>query len=289
MAVHDQGYKRYTGPLTDERRRFLVLPRYALQEVFQGKLFLLLFGLACLSPLVYAVLIYLHHNLQALGVFGLTAERLREMLPIDATFFEAFVRQQGWEAFVIVLFAGPGLISTDLRNNGLPLYLARPLTRSGYVAGKLTVLVLLLSAFTWVPGLLLFAFQGYLEGAGWIGSHLRLAWAIFVSSWVWILVLSLLTLALSAWVKWKPVVRIALLALVFVFRGWGGALNMALDTRAGDLVSVLVLNDVVRRSLFGRPDAGDLPVWSAWLVLALGAGACLALLARRVRAYEVVR
>jgi ABC-2 type transport system permease protein len=288
VSVHDQTWRRYTGPLTGERQRFLVLPRYALQEVFQSRLFLLAFGLACLAPLVYAVLIYLHHNLAALGVFGLTAERLREMLPIDKTFFETFVQQQGWAAFVIVLLAGPGLISADLRNNALPLYLARPLTRSGYVAGKLCVLLLLLSALTWVPGLLLFAFQGYLEGAGWLASHLRIGWALVISSWVWILFLSLLTLALSAWVKWKPVVRILLLALLFVLRGWGAALNAALDTRLGELVSVLVLNDVIRKDLFGQP-AESLPVWSAWLVLALMTGGCLLLLQRRVRAYEVVR
>lgn len=289
MSVHDQTYRRYAGPLTSERSRFLVLPRYALAEVFRSKLFLLVFGLACLAPLVYAVLIYLHHNMAALGAFGTTAERLREILPIDSAFFEVFVYQQSWAAFVIVLLAGPGLISTDLRNNALPLYLARPLTRRGYVLGKISVLLLLLSAVTWVPGLLLWLFQASLEGPGWLGSHLYLGWAIFISSWLWILTLSLLTLALSAWVKWKPVVRIALLALVFVLRGWGGAINMALDTQWGGLVSLMVLHETVRDHLFRRPLDSGLPVWAAWFMLALGAAACLGLLARRVRAYEVVR
>lgn len=289
MSVHDQTYRRYAGPLTSERSRFLVLPRYALRDVFRSKLFLLLFGLACLAPLGYAVLIYLHHNMAALGAFGTTAERLKEILPIDSAFFEAYTYQQSWAAFLLVLLAGPGLVSADLRNNALPLYLARPLTRSGYVLGKISVLLLLTSLVTWVPGLLLFLFQAYLEGAGWLGSHLHLGWAIFVTSWAWILTFSLLTLALSAWVKWKPVVRILLLALVFVLRGWGGAINMVLDTAWGGLVSLLVLHETVRDHLFGRPADTFLPVWAAWFMLALAAAACIGLLARRIKAYEVVR
>ncbi len=289
MSVHDQTYRRYAGPLTSERNRFLVLPRYALGEVFRSKLFLLVFGLACLSPLVYAVLIYLHHNMAALGAFGTNAERLREILPIDSAFFETFIYQQSWAGFLIALLAGPGLVSADLRNNALPLYLARPLTRSGYVLGKISILVLLLSALTWVPGLLLFLFQAYLDGAGWLGSHLHLGWAIFASSWLWILNISLLTLALSAWVKWKPVVRILLLALVFVLRGWGGAINLALDTTWGGVVSLMVLHETVRDSLFHRPPDSGLPVWVAWFVLVLMMAACVGLLARRIRAYEVVR
>lgn len=289
MSVHDQTYRRYAGPLTSERSRFLVLPRYALAEVFRSKLFLLAFGLALLAPLVYAVLIYLHHNMAALGAFGTTAERLREILPIDSAFFEVFTYQQSWAAFVIVLLAGPGLVSADLRNNALPLYLARPLTRSGYVLGKLSVLLLLTSAVTWVPGLLLFLFQASLEGPGWLAGHLRLGWAILIASWAWILTFSLLTLALSAWVKWKPVVIVLLLALVFVMRGWGAIMNMALDTAWGGVVSLMVLHETVRDHLFGRPADTLLPVAAAWIMLALCTLACVGLLARRIRAYEVVR
>ena len=50
-------------------------------------------------------------------------------------------------------------MSPDLRNNGLPLYLSRPFSRTEYVLGKMSVLLILLSAITWVPGLLLFLFQ----------------------------------------------------------------------------------------------------------------------------------
>src|SRR5258707_13066390 len=54
---------------------------------------------------------------------------------------------------------GPPLVSRDLRNNALPLYLCRPFTRTEDVLGKMSVLLILLSAITWIPQLLLFLFH----------------------------------------------------------------------------------------------------------------------------------
>ena len=41
---------------------------------------------------------------------------------------------------LLVVVAGPGLISRDLRFNALPLYFSRPLTRLDYFVGKLGVI-----------------------------------------------------------------------------------------------------------------------------------------------------
>jgi ABC-type transport system involved in multi-copper enzyme maturation permease subunit len=51
-------------------------------------------------------------------------------------------------AFLLTAFVGPGLISPDLGNNALVLYFCRPFSRTEYVAGKLLVLVKLLSYIT---------------------------------------------------------------------------------------------------------------------------------------------
>lgn len=285
MAVYERTYRRYEGALTPTRWRFLILARYAYQEVFKSKIFIAFLSLCGLSPLVFAIVIYLHHNLEALKAINLPLDKL---VPIDATFFSVYVTTQSFFAFLLAFAVGPGLISADVRNNALPLYLSRPFSRREYVLGKMSVLLILLSAITWFPGLLLFLLQMSLEGSSWGFEHPGLAWAILASCWAWILVLSLLTLAISAWVKWKPVARIALLAIFFVTRGFGEALDRVLDTEWGSLVSLGKLNEIVRADLFGTPLL-SIPVWSAWLALGLVALACLAMLARRVRAYEVVR
>jgi ABC-2 type transport system permease protein len=46
---------------------------------------------------------------------------------------------------LLVLLAGPNLVSQDLRYNALPLYFSRPLRRIDYFLGKLGVIVVLIS------------------------------------------------------------------------------------------------------------------------------------------------
>ena len=62
MAVYERTYKPYTGALTPEWSRFLVVPNYAFREVFQKKLLLAFFAICFVWPLILAVLIYLPHN-----------------------------------------------------------------------------------------------------------------------------------------------------------------------------------------------------------------------------------
>jgi len=289
MAVYERGYRRYAGQLTTRGRRFLVVPRYALAEVMRGRAFSMFYLLCFLPPFAGLLMIYLRHNLAALKLLGIPLDRLRNVLPIDAAFFERSLALQGFLAFLLVVAVAPALVAPDLRNNGLALYLSRPFSRAEYILGKLAVLALLLSTITWIPGILLFLLQGYLEGAGWFGEQARVLGALFAGSWALILSLSLLGLAVSAWVKWKPVARIALLVLFFVMNGLGRVLEMALGTWWSELVSLRLVIDRVWMSLFGMAPQTDMPAGAAWTALVAGSLVCLGLLARRVRAYEVVR
>ena len=213
MAVYEQTYKRYIGPLTPEWSRFLIIPRHAYRGVFKSKLFTAFFVICFLPLLVEAILIYLHHNMNALGIMKLD---MRELLPIDASFFQTFVNIQGGFAFFVALLVGPPLVSRDLRNNALPLYLCRPFSRTEYVLGKMSVLLILLSMITWIPQLLLFLFQAYLEGFTWFTQNLWIASAIVIGSVVWILLLALISQAISALVKWRVIASAAILGVFFI-------------------------------------------------------------------------
>ena len=292
MAVYGRSYRRYSGVLTPAWSRFLIFPRYAYETVFKSKLFVAFFAACFLMPFAGLLIIYLHHNMSALSFMDLPAEELKKFLPIDKNFFYFGTWFQGALSFLLVLLIGPALVSPDLRNNGLALYLSRPFSRSEYVLGKMSVLLILLSAITWIPGMLLFLFQAYLDGAGWLASHLQLGFAIFVGSWVWILFLSILVLMVSAWVKWRPVARIAMLVIFFVSMGFAGAIGEILDSWAGMLVSPWFVIASIWSHLFDIPiDDGNFlpPPAVAWVALIGGGLICLWLLSRRIRAYEVVR
>ncbi len=308
MAVYEHGYKPYTGALTPEWSRFLVIPRHAFRDVFRSKLFVAFFALCFIYPLVAAILIYLHHNVNALQLMKLD---LRELVRIDAWFFLTFVVVQGTLAFFVNLLVGPPLVSRDLANNALPLYLCRPFARGEYVLGKMTVLLALLSLVTWVPGLLLFLLEAYLEGVGWFFANLRIGAAIFVGSAVWIVALALLSLAISAWVKWRVVAGAALMALFFIPTIFAEVVEKLFYTRYGFLLSPPAVMRLIWGGLFGlyRQRVGDMevmverngeatlrhftmlepPLWSAWAALAVMCALCLWLLFRKVRAYEVVK
>jgi ABC-2 type transport system permease protein len=306
MAVYEQTYKRYAGPLTPEWSRFLIIPRHAYRAVFNSKLFTAFFVICFIPLLIEAILIYLHHNINAIAIMRLN---IKQLVPIDPFFFQTFVNFQGGCAFFVALLIGPPLVARDLRNNALPLYLCRPFSRTEYVMGKMSVVVILLSAMTWVPQLLLFLFQSYLEGFTWFRTNLWMASAIVIGGAVWALLLALLTQTISALVKWRVVASGTLLALFLIPSVFGEFINVVFLTRWGDIISLTALMRNVTAGLFGTfervadvvriTDFNDNvireiqllepPLWCSWAMLFLICATCLALLSWKVKAYEVVR
>ena len=290
MAVYERSYKRYAGALAPQWTRLFVLPRYTLGEVFRSKLFLVFFVISLLWPLSQAARIYFYHNAGSLfEAIPDLAEAFSQFFAIDAEFFWWVMYPQSMFAFVAALFIGPGLVSRDLANNGLPLYLSRPISRAEYVLGKFAVLGILLSLVTWVPGLFLYSLQSGYAGWGWALKNTRLAAGIFVGSWAWILTIGFLALALSAWVKWRPVAGF-MMVMVFLGGAFLGSvvINPLFRTDWGDALNLGVVIAQIWGGLLGLDRPSDLPFWAAWLSLLAFIGACVYLLHRKIRAYEVV-
>jgi ABC-2 type transport system permease protein len=286
MAVYEQGYKSYEGSLTPLWSRFLVLPRYAYQDLFKYKLFTTLFVLCYVPPLIFATLIYLHHNVNALAAYDIS---ISDLVPINGAFFYIFINIQTSLAFIFTVIIGPVLISRDLANNGLPLYLCRPFTRFEYIIGKMSVLLILLSLLTWVPGLLLFLFQSYLAGGGWMAENIWIAGAIFLLSIAWLSILALLSMAFSAWIKWRTAASAALFAIFIIPTPIGFAIQGIFGTTKGHMLNLAVAFSSLAANLF-RLDWVEslLSSGESWFVFAAYAAICLFMLSRKVRAYEVV-
>jgi ABC-2 type transport system permease protein len=288
MAVYKRSYRGYSGRLTPEWSRFAIIPRYAYRRLFQSKVMTAFFVMCFVPPLVYLASIYVSNNIGSLAkLLGVT--KTRSPIEVNGEFFITYLGAQCPLAFILTAFVGPGLISSDLSNRALTLYLARPFSRAEYVLGKMSVLLILLSFITWVPGLILFGVQAALAGGGWLVQNLWIAWAIFAGSWIWILVISLLALALSAWVKWRIAAGALLLGIFFVAAGFGQAVNAVLDVRWGKLINLGYLFTTVWNQLFRGRERFDISAPSAWIVLSLLCVACVWLLHRKLRAVEVVR
>ena len=300
MAVYKKTYRPYEGPLTAEPRRLLVIPRYAFQDLHRSRFLNTFFIASFIYPLICALMIYFQHNASALRIVN--AEAAQRLISINAVFFLNFLGWQSMLALFMAAFVGPGQVSPDLANNALSLYLARPFSRSEYVFGKMSVLVILLSLMTWVPGLLLFLLQGYLEGWSWLGANSRLAFGMFFGSWVWILLLALLALALSAWVKWKPAAGALMFGIFFVAAAFGATVDAVQRTKWGHILQISNLigqvwvylfegnNPTSNGGVFFRVTQGEeLPLACCWGALLVLGGICLYMLHRKIRGAEVVR
>ncbi len=286
MAIYRHNYTAYVGRVTHRWLRLLILTRYNWTRLFQSR-FLVLFMALCLCyPLVCLALIYLSHNALFLALGGFRGGALLE---INGRFFYFFSVVQGAMAYLLTAMAGPTLVSPDLVNGAMPLYLCRPFSRGEYVAGKMGVLLGMLALITWIPGLALYAIQAALGGWAWFSANIWLAWAILFGLFIWTVVLSMIALALSAWVKWKIAAGALVLGVFFAGAGFGAAINGVMRTSNGALIDLTQVIHTIWADLMRYDSGTDMPLNHAWLVLAATCLLCLWLLAKRIRAFEVVK
>ena len=286
MAVYKRGYQRYQGPLTGPWARFMVLPRSAWRSLYQQRLVLLLTILAFVWPIVCAVFVYLTNHAALLQ--GLDPQ-FRQFIQVDGSFFVVFMYVQSAFAVFLVALAGPGLIAPDLANNALPLYFSRPLTRWSYALARLTVLVGMLSIVTWIPGLILFALQVGLAGLGWLQMNWTLGTGLVVGFLLWLLVLGLVAMASSAYVKWRIVAAGVSLAFFFILSGVATMIDNVFRVTWGHIIDPAWSVNQIWCALLGvdpptGPGAGASSVALAVLVVLL-----VVVIERKLRPVEIVR
>ncbi len=285
MAVYKRGYRRYTGPLTGRWTRFMVLPRYAWRRLYQQRLVLLLSVLAFVWPILCAGFIYLTNHIELLQ--GLDKE-FKQFIQVDGRFFSIFMYVQAGFAGLLAALAGPGLIAPDLANNALPLYFSRPLTRWSYALARLTVLVGMLSIVTWVPGLLLFALQVGLAGGAWFTTNWALGSGMLFGFAIWVLILSLVAMASSAYVKWRVVAAAVSLAFFFILSGVAEMIDNVLRVRWGHIIDPAWTVNRVWCALLGVDAPRGPGAAASALALAVMILLLAAVIERKLRPVEVV-
>jgi ABC-2 type transport system permease protein len=293
MAVYKRRYSSYTGSLTPEWSRFFVLTRYAFADLFKSRFFVLLLVLSMVPCLFFASYIFIANNKT---VQLLMQVRSADLFKVESQYFVVIMIVQTQAAFLLNCWVGPILIAGDLTSGALPLFLSRPFARGDYVLGKLAVLGLLLSAVTWVPGLLLFSLQAGLAKNGWIWSHLWMVVPILTCSAIWILTLSVISLAVSAWVKLRIVATSVIFILFFIPAGLGEMFNAVMGTYWGALLNLTFMFRIILERGFRDPDRllgrigrDEIPIPAAWGVLIFVCLLSLAILNARLRARESVR
>jgi ABC-2 type transport system permease protein len=188
----------------------------------------------------------------------------------------------------LAALAGPGLIAPDLANNALPLYFSRPITRWSYALARLTVLVGMLSVVTWIPGLILFGLQAGLAGGSWFRANWTLGLGMVVGFLVWLLILSLVAMASSAYVKWRVVAAAVSLAFFFILGGVAEVIDNVLRVTWGHIIDPAWAVNRVWCALLGvDAPRGPGAAASAWALAAMIL-LLVAVIERKLRPVEIV-
>jgi hypothetical protein len=295
MAVYRRTYKAYHGPLTPAWSRFTVLSRYGLSTLFNSRPFTAYTVLCFLPFLIGLAYIYLAHSAAAQAIMGMQVGSSMSG-SIDNRWFVAFLGVEAWMGFLLAAWGGPGTITKDFANHSVQLYLSRPISRTEYLFGKISVLAALLSCTTWVPALLLFFVKAGLQGHGWIWDNLWMAGSIVLGCLLWIAVISLVSMAVAVWVKWRIAATALMLAIFFLLPALGVVIGAILRTNWGFVINFPFMITIVWAHLFhitptNRHSAGFdvVPLWAAWASLLSLCTACFWLLDRKLRAREVER
>jgi len=290
MSVYKHEYRAYSGTVTPAWTRVLVVARYGFAEAWSSKITIGLLIVCLVPPLVALFGIYLANNPLARALIGNAGPRT---MGVDANFFFGVLQVQSWFAVVLASWIAPRLITFDLADNALPILLSHPISRFGYILGKYLVLFGMLSVVTWVPGLLLFAYQTYSSAQPWAMSHLQIAGGFFVGAALWIALLSILGLALSSLVKWRGVATGIIFAGVFVPAGIGAIVSGVLRTKWGFLLNLPFMMSLLWQRLLGAKGVFvsqvSLNNEAIVIMLVLVCLLCAAILNKRIRAREVVR
>lgn len=285
MAIYKRGYQRYSGPRTTHLERIAVLARDGWRRATAQRLVAVLLAVSCIWPLLCLFFIYIANHAELWT--GLD-RGFASILSINSQFFLTFMKVQAVFSVILAALAGPGLVSPDLANQGLPLLLSRPISRLDYVAARMASLTALLSLVTWAPGLLLFAVQVSMAQPGWLAANWRLGAGLVAGFWLWILMVALVAVASSAYVRWRLIAGALVLGYFFVLSGIGAVVNAIFRVEWGDLINPLRASYGVWCALAGAPMPPGLTLPMSLAALALMSGLLVLVIERRLRPVEVV-
>jgi hypothetical protein len=113
---------------------------------------------------------------------------------------------------------------------------------------------------------------------------------------MWIALISLLSMAIAVWVRWRIAATALMIGVFFLLPGFGEVMNVILRTHWGKLLNFPFVVSMVWAHLFRLPAlqihfAGfdQIPLWSAWACLLALCAFSLWILDLRLKAREVER
>ena len=306
MGVNLLHYRQWRGHFHGTWKSIWPIARTALGMIFRRKLFWALYALALLIFFMFFFGQYLlawavsqmSEETIRVGGFSERPDRfiniIRDGLKINGspTMYANFFWFQGYMVMTLLALAGSILVGNDFHFGSLPFYLAKPLSRWHYLAGKCLAVGVFVNLMTTLPAVVLFVQYGLLESWSYFTDSFRVFLGILGYGLLLTVCLSLFLVATASWLR-RTVPMIMVWATCFVF-------FRLIATTLVDRLSysphwrlIDVWHDayLVGGKLLGMPaqSTAQPPVFEAVLVLGVLSLICLIYLNLRIRGVEVVR
>ena len=288
-TIREKGYSHWDGTLRERRFPWWPITRSGILLTFRKKQFKFFFAFAFVPALAFIVGIYISERLEDFTFMFKGSEKL---ITINPAYFKMYFTSDFllFMMVMILVFAGAGLVSDDLKHNALQLYFSRPLEKKDYLLGKASVIFFFILLLTLVPGLLFVIFKVVFAG------NFR-----FLIEYPWLLLsvvgysalltvfFASYTLLLSALSKNRRYVVILIFA-VYLFSDI--LYNILFGTFRNPYVALFSLKGNLQQAgamMFGQKPPFDYPPYLSFLVLAVICAVSAAVLWRRLRSVEEVR
>jgi ABC-type transport system involved in multi-copper enzyme maturation permease subunit len=288
-TIREKGYSHWDGRLVERRFRWWPITRTGIQLAFRKKRFKFVFAGAFIPAFVFLVGLYISERLEDFKSFIQGSERL---INIGPKYFNTYFTNDSLLFLIVLVLAlgTAGLIADDLKHNSLQLYFARPLVKSDYLLGKMSVVAFFVLLLTALPGLVLLVFK--LIFAGSFKFFLDYPWlplSILGYSTLLTVFFAFYILLLSALSRNARYVTVLVFGVYIFSNVLFGILNSIFSSPYTSLVSVPVNLQQAGAYIFGQKLPQAVPaVWS----FAVLAGVCvlaLVVLNRKIRSVEVIK
>lgn len=212
MPIFEKTYLPWHGHLLDRPMTWLVIARTGIRLAWRKSLGIILF-------ISFIPFIFRAGQIYILSRFGDEETLLRMVrgIQIDAEFFMSFLKGQAFLLLLLIIVVGAGLIANDRKFNALPIYFSKPVGFWDYIIGKLLIIGSYGILITIIPALILFLMRAmltqntdFIRTYYWVPLSI-IAWPLFA-----LLVLSSLTLAVSAFSRGARTASILLFSIIYI-------------------------------------------------------------------------
>lgn len=291
MAIHEQNYVRYDGPLRTNRAWAVIawsgFRTYL--SFLRTKLVLLLLWLL---PFLYCVFIFLEYTLRGSGVGDAGVP--------PSSYVSFFLQIQVLSVFVLLLASGCGVVSEDLRYRTFQLYFSKPIARRDYAIGKFLSILLLTSLVSVIPAAILTLLRGALFIRSDVFKPVMVQMGVGVLlSLLFAGIMCSVVAGLSSLTRSQGTVVLSflgvivvpqILSLIVAIAGGGseGASNWLTGTASPAHLWSLTGNMLIVSQWILNGETFDGPAWAAPLILAIVTAAGIGAMARRISRLEGV-